>query len=125
VKAARYALDAARARVERARLDGSDAGRGYRQQVLGAKDRMSVLDQRTRSLSEARDLYREQYKLGTRSILDLLNTEQEYFQAISDEAVVRHDYWTGVVDYVAATGAGNEFYAVGTDAMPVTMDPKQ
>ncbi|WP_233873464.1 TolC family outer membrane protein [Paraburkholderia adhaesiva] len=118
VKAARYALDAARSRVERARLDGSDAARGYLQQVLGAKGRMSVLEKRRLSLSEARDLYREQYKLGTRSILDLLNTEQEFFQSVSDEASVQHDYWIGLVDYVAATGSGNEFYGVGADSIP-------
>jgi len=118
VKAARYALDAARSRVERACLEGSDAARGYREQVLGAKGRMSVLEERRRSLSEARDLYREQYKLGTRSILDLLNTEQEFFQAVSDEAVVQHDYWIGLVGYVAATGSGNEFYGVGAVSIP-------
>lgn len=110
VKSASYALDAARSRVDVARLNSSDLARGFREQALGAKDRMSVVDSRKQSISQARDLYREQYKLGTRSILDLLNAEQEYYQAASDEEGVQHDYWMALVGYVGATGTGDDFY---------------
>ncbi|NKJ47747.1 hypothetical protein CIC12_13540 [Burkholderia sp. SG-MS1] len=118
VNAANYALDAARSRIERAQLDGMDAALDSREQALGAKNRASDLVARKASLESARDLYQEQYKLGSRSILDLLSTEEEFFQAASDETQVQHDYWIGVVDYVAATGAGNEFYGIGADAAP-------
>jgi adhesin transport system outer membrane protein len=110
VKSASYALDAARSRVDVARLNSSDQARGYREQALGAKDRAPVMNSRKQSIAETRDLYREQYKLGTRSILDLLNSEQEFYQAASDEATAQHDYWMALVGYVGATGSGNEFY---------------
>lgn len=117
VKSATYALDAARSRVEVARLNSSDIARGFRELALGMKDRMSVMNSRKQSIDEARNLYREQYKLGTRSILDLLNAEQEYYQAASEEEAVQHDYWMALIGYVGATGTGNEFY--GLDANSV------
>ncbi|MFA9440210.1 TolC family outer membrane protein [Uliginosibacterium sp. sgz301328] len=123
VRAAGFGLEAARSRVDVARLNGSDLARGYREQALGAKGRMPTMDSRKKSISEARDIYREQYKLGTRSILDLLNAEQEYYQAASEEEAVRHDYWLALVGYVAATGTGGEFYGLSADAV-ARMEPR-
>ncbi|MDR2991723.1 MAG: TolC family outer membrane protein [Burkholderiaceae bacterium] len=114
VRAAQHALEAARQGVASARLDGSDAARGYREQALGARDRLDKLGERKASIKETRDLYREQYKLGTRSILDLLNAEQEYYQAALDEETAKHDYWIALVDYVGALGTGNTFYGVAS-----------
>lgn len=112
VGAARHAVDAARLRVNAARLDGNDAARSYRELALGANDRFGKLQERRKSIAQVRGLYREQYKLGTRSILDLLNAEQEYYQAAFDESSAQHDHWAAVIDYVAATGAGNRFYGL-------------
>jgi adhesin transport system outer membrane protein len=117
VNAANNALAAARSRVETARLDGSDQARVFREQAIGAQSRIAVLGERKKSITEARDLYREQYKLGTRSVLDLLNAEQEFYQAASDEEAIRHDYWNAVVDYVAATGKSNDFYGLKTGSV--------
>jgi adhesin transport system outer membrane protein len=114
VRAAQYALNAARLNVAAARLDGSDAARGYREDALGARSRLGKLGERTASIAETRDLYREQYKLGTRSILDLLNAEQEYYQAALDEETAKHDYWIALVDYIGALGSGNTFYGVAS-----------
>jgi outer membrane protein, adhesin transport system len=110
VKSATYALDAARSRVDVARLNSGDQARSFREQAIGAQDRLPVMNSRKQSISETRDLYREQYKLGTRSILDLLNSEQEFYQAASDEEAAQHDYWMALVGYVGATGTGNDFY---------------
>ncbi|RKT26528.1 adhesin transport system outer membrane protein [Paraburkholderia sp. RAU2J] len=124
IKAADNALASARSRVQVARLNGSDDARSFRELAIGAKGRFGVLERRKRSITEARNLYREQYKLGTRSILDLLNAEQEFFQAVSDEESVKHDFWINLVGYVAATGAGREFYGLnktvvqGMDVLP-------
>ena len=44
-----------------------------------------MIDERIASIKTTRDLYREQYlQLGTRSLLDLLNAEQEYHSASFD-----------------------------------------
>ncbi|WP_425327477.1 TolC family outer membrane protein [Pseudomonas nitroreducens] len=112
VRAATNALEAARQRIEDARLSASDQMRNMREQIIGNRARLGVLGSRKRNLDESRELYREQYKLGTRSILDLLNTEQEYYQALSDEEMVRHDLWLGQVGLVDAQGRGREFYGL-------------
>jgi len=71
-----------------------------------------VLADRRRSIAEARDLYREQYTLGTRSILDLLNAEQEIHQAAADEEAVLHELWTSRVGYIGATGQSRAYYGL-------------
>ena len=114
VRAAQYAFEAARLNVAAARLNGSDAARGYREQALGARNRLGKLGERKDSIATTRDLYREQYKLGTRSILDLLNAEQEYYQAALDEETAKHDYWIALVDYIGALGTGNTFYGIAS-----------
>ncbi|MEJ0040396.1 MAG: TolC family outer membrane protein [Gammaproteobacteria bacterium] len=110
VRSAVAAERAARIRIETARLDASDQARNFREQVLGAQARLGVLAERKRSIQETRDLYFEQYTLGTRSILDLLNAEQEIYQAAADEEAVNHDLWESRVGYIGAVGQGRELY---------------
>ena len=112
VKGAENLLASARSRVQVARLTGSDYARSYRELAIGARDRLGVLGERKRSITEARDLYREEYKLGTRSILDLLNAEQEFYQAASDEESAKDDFWLNLVAWLYATGAGRDFFGL-------------
>jgi adhesin transport system outer membrane protein len=112
VRAATAAEEAATQRIETAQLNASDQARSFREQAVGARARMGVLTDRKRSIVRVRDLYREQYTLGTRSILDLLNAEQEIYQAAADEEAVRHDLWGSLVSYVGAAGLGREFYGL-------------
>ncbi len=44
-------------------------------------DQLSFLDQHQLSIEKARDAYRQQFDIGQRSLLDLLDTENELFQA--------------------------------------------
>lgn len=112
VRAATAAVEAARMRIEAARLNAGDQARSFREQVAGAQARLGVLAERHRSISEARDLYREQYTLGTRSILDLLNAEQEIHQAAADQEAVLHDLWESRIGYIGATGQGRAWYGL-------------
>ena len=112
VRAATAAVEAARMRIEAARLGAGDQARSFREQVAGAQARLGVLAERHRSISEARDLYREQYTLGTRSILDLLNAEQEIHQAAADQEAVLHDLWESRIGYIGATGQGRAWYGL-------------
>lgn len=51
-----------------------------------------MVDERIASIRITRDLYREQYlQLGTRSLLDLLNAEQEYHGARFEQVDNAHD----------------------------------
>jgi adhesin transport system outer membrane protein len=112
VRAATAAEEAARMRIETARLNAGDQARNFREQVIGAQARLGVLADRRRSIVEARDLYREQYTLGTRSILDLLNAEQEIYQAAAEQEAVLHDLWASRVGYIGATGQARAFYGL-------------
>lgn len=44
-------------------------------------DQLGFLDQHQLSIEKARDAYRQQFEIGQRSLLDLLDTENELFQA--------------------------------------------
>jgi len=112
VRSATAAEEAARMRIDAARLNAGDQARSFREQVAGAQARLGVLAERRRSIAEARDLYREQYTLGTRSILDLLNAEQEIHQAAADQEAVLHDLWESRIGYIGATGQGRAFYGL-------------
>ncbi|MDR2240443.1 MAG: TolC family outer membrane protein [Zoogloeaceae bacterium] len=112
VRAATAAEEAARQRIETARLNAGDAARSFREQLAGAALRLNVLAKRKQSIAEALELYREQYKLGTRSILDLLNAEQEFYQARSDEEGLKHDLWQSLIGYIDAVGQSREFYGL-------------
>ena len=117
VRGASAAEDAAHKRIETALLNADDQARSFREQLHGAYERLSVLADRRRSINEVRDLYREQYTLGTRTVLDLLNAEQEIYQAAQDEETVRHDLWQAWVGRVAATGLSREIYEINGTAV--------
>jgi Outer membrane protein len=90
-RAALHALQAADAAIARAELEASKAIEEARVQYDGHVQRQRVLAERIDSTRETRDLYQEQYlQLGTRSLVDLLNAEQEYHSARS--ALVDNEY---------------------------------
>jgi adhesin transport system outer membrane protein len=85
-RAALHALEAADAAVEQAQLQVRQGLLDAQTQTQGQRARAPVLAQRIESIRTTRDLYREQYlQLGTRSLLDLLNAEQEYHSARFDQ----------------------------------------
>jgi len=61
---------------------------------------------REESMRVTRALYRDQYlQLGTRSLLDLLNAEQEYHAARSDQIDSRHDMYRSGIDCLYHSGS--------------------
>lgn len=91
-RAAAYALGAADASLEQARLMARQGYADASAQWVGDARRAPVLAAREQSIRETRDLYRQQYlQLGTRSLLDLLNAEQEYHSVRFEEADNQHE----------------------------------
>lgn len=80
--AASHAVEAAQSGVQRTRLDVRQKLMESRSQALSLVGAIQVL-QRQETLSErTRELYQQQYlDLGSRPLLDVLNAEQEVFQA--------------------------------------------
>lgn len=84
-RAAGHALQAATAARDAAYRSVSRGLREARVQTGSLAARLDLLDDRYRSIVETQELYRQQYlSLGTRTLLDILNTEQEIHQSRFD-----------------------------------------
>ena len=59
--------------------------------VRKLKEQQGYLDQHQLSTEKARDAYRQQFDIGQRSLLDVLNTENELFDAKRASARARYD----------------------------------
>lgn len=104
-RASGHSLSAAEAALEHVRLQASQELTDARSRAKGYAGRRSVLDERTGSIEHTRDLYRQQYlDLGTRSLLDLLNAEQEFHGAKVESVNNMLDLQRMQVDCLAAGG---------------------
>lgn len=91
-RAAAYGLQAAESAISTARLDMERNLLESRSQIGTLSRLMSSLELRAGMMVKTRDLYREQYvELGTRTLLDLLNAEQELHEARFQSANTVHD----------------------------------
>ncbi len=112
-RAAGHALGAAQAALDNALLANSQLLQDARTRAAGNAQRTGVLEDRIESLAQTRLLYRQQYlDLGTRSLLDLLNAEQEYHQSQIEHANNRHDLSRLQVDCLYGTGRLREVFAL-------------
>lgn len=84
-RGAEFGVRAAESGVETARMDARQV---LRQAVASEQElraEQQILHDRVSHLEQVRELYEMQYRTaGTRSLLDLLNAEQEYFQSRFD-----------------------------------------
>ncbi len=86
-RGALYELRAYEDAVEQARLEMRQGFADAKAQADGWAERAPVLARRMASIDATRGLYRQQYLLlGTRSLIDLLNSEQEYYSARVEQA---------------------------------------
>lgn len=93
-RGALYALRAYEDAVEQARLEMRQGFAEAKAQADGWAERAPVLQRRLQSIDATRGLYRQQYLLlGTRSLLDLLNSEQEYYSARVEQAQGTHSQY--------------------------------
>ncbi|HEY0332755.1 MAG TPA: TolC family outer membrane protein [Stenotrophomonas sp.] len=111
-RAALHASDAAVAAVEQARLTTAQSWQDARQRADGQVARTRLLDARVQSIEQTRDLYRQQYfDLGTRSLLDLLNAEQEFHLARQDQTNNHYELERAQVECLHANGRLHEVFA--------------
>src|SRR5690606_7567100 len=91
-RAASHALSAASEAINNVRLTAGQSLAEARNQAAGFQQRTNLLSERVDSIELTRDLYQDQYlELGTRTLLDLLNAEQEYQQSRITQANNRYD----------------------------------
>ncbi len=105
-RAAAYALTSADSAEDAARLQARQGLSEAQAQTSGLMRRLSSLEYRQTSISEARELYGKQYlELGTRPLLDLLNAEQEIHQSRFDLANTQADMRRLEIDCLYNSGA--------------------
>lgn len=68
----------------------------------GARGREQAGSQQLISARQTRDVYKNEYKLSTRSLNDLLSVEQDVFQAEFSQISANYDGWTAAVNYATA-----------------------
>lgn len=103
-------LNSANFDIESALLELDDQVQSLRQYIAGTESRLKILRVRKQSIAKTRELYQEQYTLGSRPVLDLLNAEQELFQADADEVNAVYDMWSYYMQYIVVTGHARHFF---------------
>lgn len=83
---------------------------------------LGFLDQHQLSIEKAREAYRKQYDIGQRTLLDLLDTENEYFQA--RRAYTNATYEHTIAHFRTLAGMGHllSVLQVGRDGLPTAKD---
>lgn len=109
-RAASYAEEAAKAKVNSAYLDVLDEVRLLREEIENKQRQVTSLIARKETTIRTRELYQEQYKLGTRSAVDLLNAEQAIHSAAQEIENARYDIYIAIVRYVFVTGRSRDLY---------------
>lgn len=109
-QAASYGIEAARAKRDAAYLQAVDKINDYREQIIGTQERLKILANRERNMMKTRTLYEEQYKIGHRTVLDLLNAEQEIQFAASERENARSNIRLYIVNYILVTGQARKVY---------------
>ncbi|WP_277559214.1 TolC family protein [Acinetobacter beijerinckii] len=110
IRAASFAEEAAKAQVNAVYLKVLDQIRMSREQIENKQRQMQVLMSRQATTVRTRELYQEQYKLGTRSLVDLLNAEQAIHGANSELETARYDIYSSIAQYIATTGRSRQAY---------------
>ena len=109
-RAASFAEEAAKAKVNSVYLDTINTIRLAQEQVENKQRQMQVLAAQQATTVRTRELYQEQYKLGTRTAVDLLNAEQSIHSADSQMETARYDIYDNLVQYIAAAGKSRDVY---------------
>ena len=91
-RGADFALEAAEAALGSARLEATRLLAESREQVAALNQRLDTLEERQQKMGQTKALYRLQYlEMGTRTLVDLLNAEQELGQVRFDAVNSRFD----------------------------------
>lgn len=123
VRSANYALAAAEAATDRARNDTAQRLSEAQQQIDSLNSLTSTLSSRQGNMNETGKLYRLQYiEMGTRTLVDVLNAEQEFQQVRFEAANTKHDLRRLQMDCLYNSGrTRSAFRLTGTTVRGVTL----
>lgn len=123
VRSADHTLTAADAAARYARTETGQLLAEAQGQIASLTRLLDTLNLREADMAEAGKLYRSQYlEMGTRSLVDLLNAEQELHQARFDAVNTEHDLRRLQIDCLYYSGrARDAFGLTGTRVRGVTL----
>lgn len=81
-------------------------------------EQLRYLDQHQLSIEKAREAYRAQFDIGQRTLLDLLDTENEYFQARRAYVNARYDQGIAQARSLSSMGRLMQALQVSRDGLP-------
>ena len=81
-------------------------------------EQLAYLDRHQRSIEKAREAYRRQFDIGQRTLLDLLDTENEYFEARRAYVNGEHDLTIARARTLAAMGRLANELGLSRDQLP-------
>lgn len=93
--------------------------------VRRLEEQLRYLDQHQLSIEKAREAYRRQFDIGQRTLLDLLDTENEYFQARRAYVNARYDRLTAEARTLAGMGHLMRTLEVAREDLPAAVDAGQ
>ncbi len=104
VEAAQQDRHAARAEKEAIILNIKGQIHMAREAIRGGVSRIGIYQNQEEKAVAARDIFIEEYKLGKRSLFDLLNAEQEIYRAASARVMAQIDVMRARVELYSAYG---------------------
>nr|WP_300310153.1 TolC family outer membrane protein [Halomonas sp.] len=102
VRQAESQVKMSESQVNQARQDVLLAASTANSTLQGTRERTVAAQRQLQSSLKSRDVYRDEYLLGNRSVNDLLSTEQEVYQAKVAVKTAMYDQWKAVIDYRTA-----------------------
>lgn len=102
VRQAEGARAMAASQVDQARFDVLQKASVAMADWSGARGRMEAGKLQLENALRAREVYKNEYTLGKRSINDLLSVEQDVWQATSSKISAEYDSWASAVNYASA-----------------------
>ncbi len=103
---------AAKADLRAVYLDINTNLNNIREVVQQSQAKINILDERAKSSRLTKELYQEQYTLGKRTILDLLNAEQDIYTTYSERETVRSDVYQQLAQFIKITGRSRDVYGL-------------
>lgn len=73
--------------------------------IIQLKEQLDYRNRHQKAIENAREAYRKQFDIGQRTLLDLLDTENEYFQAKRSYSNTEYDIQTAYARLYASQGA--------------------
>lgn len=90
--------------------------------IKNLSQQLGYLDQHQLSIEKAREAYRKQFDIGQRTLLDLLDTENEYFQARRSYINATYDHAIAHMRTLAGMGSLLSALQVGRDGLPTALE---